>query len=252
MFLSRVELSPEAASREDFWREVAQPQGAHHALWRLMSRSPEQTRDFLFRAEERAGNPSFLVLSKERPQADDGLWRVESRAFAPTFTVGQRLGFKLTASPVIRKSHKVEGMRPNKPKKQKVKVTKHDVVMNRLRELSEQENQAVPRANLIRDAGLDWLQAQGERAGFRIPSVELEEFSDDGLLSSDHTAAALRVDGYRQHRLQRKGERSLRYSTLDFEGQLEVTDPVKFLARVQLGFGPEKAFGCGLMLLRRA
>ena len=41
-------------------------------------------------------------------------------------------------------------------------------------------------------------------------------------------------------------------SNLDFEGQLEVTDPVVFLEKVKAGFGPQKAFGCGLMLLRRA
>jgi CRISPR system Cascade subunit CasE len=33
---------------------------------------------------------------------------------------------------------------------------------------------------------------------------------------------------------------------------LQVTDPAAFLAKVASGFGPQKAFGCGLMLLRRA
>jgi CRISPR system Cascade subunit CasE len=39
---------------------------------------------------------------------------------------------------------------------------------------------------------------------------------------------------------------------LDFEGVLEVTDPVRFLAALANGFGRARAFGCGLMLIRRA
>jgi CRISPR system Cascade subunit CasE len=52
--------------------------------------------------------------------------------------------------------------------------------------------------------------------------------------------------------LQRKGEAPIRFSTLDFEGVLVVRDPARFIAKVATGFGPQKAFGCGLMLLRRA
>ena len=33
---------------------------------------------------------------------------------------------------------------------------------------------------------------------------------------------------------------------------IEVTDPPAFLARLAAGFGRAKAFGCGLMLIRRA
>jgi CRISPR system Cascade subunit CasE len=38
----------------------------------------------------------------------------------------------------------------------------------------------------------------------------------------------------------------------ELEGQLDVTDPDAFAAKVAAGFGRAKAFGCGLMLLRRA
>jgi CRISPR system Cascade subunit CasE len=59
----------------------------------------------------------------------------------------------------------------------------------------------------------------------------------------------LRVDGYstwRQH-----GGTGIALTTLDFEGVLEVVDPGSFLSSLLGGIGPAKAFGCGLMLIRR-
>ncbi len=39
---------------------------------------------------------------------------------------------------------------------------------------------------------------------------------------------------------------------LDYEGVLTVEDPVLFLSALTVGFGRARAFGCGLMLVRRA
>jgi len=52
--------------------------------------------------------------------------------------------------------------------------------------------------------------------------------------------------------LSRRGGREIRFSTLDFTGLLTVTDPDVFLDKLEQGIGPAKAFGCGLMLLKRA
>ena len=35
-------------------------------------------------------------------------------------------------------------------------------------------------------------------------------------------------------------------------GEITITDPAAFLSKLPLGFGSAKAFGCGLMLIRRA
>ena len=66
-----------------------------------------------------------------------------------------------------------------------------------------------------------------------------------GLFEND----ALRVDGYRTWRTRRRNNVEL--STLDFEGVLAVNDQRRFLDAILLGIGPAKAFGCGLMLVRR-
>ena len=239
MFLSRVELGPRAAEHEVFWRQIAQPYGAHQALWKLLSRSPEQKRDFLFRTEEGRARRSFLVLSADAPASDpDGLWTVDSKTFAPALRPGQRLGFRLRASPVVRR-----------------KGARHDVVMDRKAALKKEPGALPGEAMLIREAGLAWLERQAARAGFRLAQAQLDTIDDDGLLDADsEVQAAVRIDGYQQHRLRPGPRRTepIRFSTLDFEGQLEVTDPVVFLEKVKAGFGPQKAFGCGLMLLRRA
>jgi CRISPR system Cascade subunit CasE len=41
-------------------------------------------------------------------------------------------------------------------------------------------------------------------------------------------------------------------AVLEFAGVLTVRDPARFLAALAQGFGHAKAFGCGLMLIRRA
>jgi CRISPR system Cascade subunit CasE len=246
MFLSRIELGPRAAEHEDFWREISQPYGAHQALWKLVSRGPEQRRDFLFRSEDIPCRVSFLVLSAERPVAPAGaLWRLDSKEFAPAFRTGQSLAFRLRASPVVRRGVAAEGQK-------RQRVQRHDVVMDSLKRL-EASGAPIPGiVELAREAGLRWLTGQATRGGFRLAQASLDAIGDDGLLEAGQLQQeAVRVDGYRQHRILRRGEAPIRFSTLDFEGLLEVTEPAVFLARIAKGFGPQKAFGCGLMLLRR-
>ncbi len=247
MFLSRVELGPRATEHEAFWREVSRPYGAHQALWTLLGRGPDQKRDFLFRAEESLGRPSFLVLSAQRPEAPaGGFWCVDPKPFAPALKVGQRLSFRLLASPVVTRGERVEG-------KKNKRVHRHDVVMDAARKLAEGGQPLPDPATLARDAGLAWLRAQAQRGGFRIVEAPVESIGEDGLIEAEPASrAAVRVEGYRQHRIARRGATPIRFSTLDFEGLLEVSDPPAFLAKVAAGFGPQKAFGCGLMLLRRA
>lgn len=246
MFLSRIELGPRASEREAFWREVSQPYGAHQALWNLLSRGPDQRRDFLFHAEESRGRPTFLVLSAQAPEVpSDGLWSIDSRSFAPSLRVGQRLGFRLRASPVVRRGEKVDG-------KANRRVHRHDVVMDLTRTFGEAGQSLPELSERVREAGLGWLTRQSTRAGFRLAETEVESLGDDGLLEPEgHKQAAVRIDGYRQHRIVRRGTTPILFSTLEFEGLLEVTDPGIFLDKVCSGFGPQKAFGCGLMLLRR-
>jgi CRISPR system Cascade subunit CasE len=122
--------------------------------------------------------------------------------------------------------------------------------MDRKKRLADAGKLASNIDDVIREAGLAWLRAQGERNGFRVAEVDREVVGGDGLIERAKEPA-VRVEGYRQHRILRKGERAITFSTLDFEGVLEVADPAALLARIAQGLGPQKAFGCGLVLLRR-
>jgi CRISPR system Cascade subunit CasE len=81
-------------------------------------------------------------------------------------------------------------------------------------------------------AGRAWLARQAETHGFRV----------DG-----ETA----VDGYARERIPREGGKPIIFGRMDLTGLLTVQDPALFLAALAAGFGRSRAFGCGLMLIRR-
>jgi CRISPR system Cascade subunit CasE len=85
---------------------------------------------------------------------------------------------------------------------------------------------------VVHGACSQWLIDRGQRLGFSVDP------------------ASLMVDGYDQH-LEQK-ERNLRFSTVDLTGVLTVDDPAAIQPALLHGIGSGKAFGCGLMLVRRA
>ena len=100
------------------------------------------------------------------------------------------------------------------------------------------EQRIEQRAALVQSAGRYWLESQASRSGFE-------------LLQSDGDDENLRIDGYEQLRFTRIGKTG-KISVLEFDGQLRVTDSALFLSKINSGFGRARAFGCGLMLIRRA
>lgn len=55
------------------------------------------------------------------------------------------------------------------------------------------------------------------------------------------------AEGYTQHR--GKAD-ELRFSSVDFNGELTVADATAFTATLTRGVGHAKAFGCGLLLVK--
>lgn len=196
----------------------ARTAAAHHLVWALFSDDPARTRDFLWR-EDRPGE--LMTLSSRPPSDPHNLFELAFKPFDPVLAAGDRLGFKLRANPTIARSPG-PGQRG----------ARHDVIMDALsREHRSQRAQA--RGEVIVAAGRTWLAAQGQRHGF-TPDADVA------------------VDGYDQVRLPRAGRAALRFSAVEFEGLLTVEDPPVFLMALAAGFGRAKAFGCGLMLIRRA
>ena len=195
-------------------------QPGHHLVWSLFADAPDRKRDFLWRETDTG---VFLILSARHPEDRHGLFEIaEPKPFTPALEPGDRLRFSLRANPVIRRRDL-----------SRRRSAKHDVVMDGLRS-SPKGDRADHRRVAMQEHGFAWLERQGAKAGFRVRSGEVG------------------VDGYDRHRISRKGSaQSMSYSTLDFEGVLTVTDPVPFLPAIARGFGAAKAYGCGLMLIRR-
>lgn len=189
----------------------------HRLAWALFTDGPKRTRDFLWR-EETPGQ--FIALAARRPVPMADLFEIECKPFEPTLVPGDVLAFTLRANPVVSHSTK-PGQRGKR----------HDVVMDALRRLPDGQH-AEARFDTATNAGRAWLSRQAATHGFR----------------SDVVA----VDSYQPVRIPRDDGGMIQFSQLEFTGKLTVTDPDLFLAAVKAGFGRAKAFGCGLMLIRRA
>ena len=192
----------------------------HNLVWSLFADTPERTRDFLWRESAQG---VYYILSSRPPVDRHALFDLaEPKEFAPALASGDRLRFSLRANPVVRR--RVCGGKH---------ATKHDVVFDALRKRAT-ELRASHRHAVIQEQGFEWLERQGKKFGFAVEQQEIG------------------VDGYAQHRIGRATSKPMAFSTLDFEGVLTVEDPSRFLAAILRGFGAAKAYGCGLMLVRRA
>ncbi len=204
------------------------PYGEHQWLWRFFPDADGQARDFIFRRHEVDGTPRFYVVSQRPPVAFSPAWQVRTQPYAPELHVGQRLRFELRANPVVSK------------KDASGKSRRHDVVMQAKRRLMTERGVAAwkdwkpeegkPQTyELVKDECVQWLTARAAAAGFEIVSAE--------------------VDAYQQNRT---GKREIQFSSVDFSGELIVSDVERFQRVLLHGLGHAKAFGCALLLVRRA
>lgn len=222
-------ISPSSGrEREAAQQWAAGPYSEHQWLWRFFPAEEGSPRDFLFRRMDTNGFPRFYVVSKRAPQLLNDAWLVQTREYAPRPVTGTHWRFDLRANPVVTISS--DG-----------KSARHDVVMQRKKILLAERGLArwqewrghdKPALNeLVGDCCGQWLLSRGARSGFEI--------SKESLL----------VEAYAQHS-EKRGR--LRFSTVDFSGELRVTDPEAFSATLCAGIGHAKAFGCGLLLVRGA
>lgn len=198
---------------------------SHHIVWLLFQDVPNTARDFLWRDE---GAGKYMILSHRPPVDPHGLFALQTKPFQPELAAGDRLSFVLRANPVVA-SKPALGAAPGAPRMRGKKV---DVVMNALHELPPTER-AQKRDDIARVTGTAWLAAQGIKAGFELSGLPV-------------------VDGYTQVPVERRRGRPAGFSVLEFGGIITVSDPSLFLNKLAKGFGSAKAFGNGLMLIRRS
>ena len=226
MYFSRITLNPDTDQKQlaralcnDSYRE-------HQALWQLFDDDPDAGRIFLYRQVIEDGRIKYYVLSRRMPVDNTGLWRIDPpKVYDPQLSEGQQLFFMLRVNPVVTVTAQSE------------RQQRHDVVMQEKLRIGYQkrpEMERPPLQQLVQQSGINWLRARTDSNGFSIEPGQVV------------------ADGYQQHRSRIKRQRRLiRYSSVDFQGILTVINTERFRKALISGIGKSKAFGCGLLLIRR-
>lgn len=220
MYFSRIQLRSDADPRKlvglNGYRE-------HQALWNLFEPDPDAKRDFLFRRDGQPHRPIYFLVSTREPSDRENLWDVETKPYDPQLQAGQTLAFTLRANPVITRTDS------------KGRSRRNDLVMDIKKQTAWKDQPETERPSLtqlVQQAGEQWLQNRQDTIGATVQS--------------------LRSEAYQQHRSYKRGqEKPIRYSTFDLQGTLTVNDGDALRSALFNGIGPAKAFGCGLLLVRR-
>lgn len=229
MYLSKVRLDLNELTRAELFDVLeGGAYTAHQLLWRLFPDTPRGERPFIFRQEmeenangKSAGLPRFYVGS-DRPLEPMKGFEVACKPFMPKLAKGERLAFRLRANPTIAK--------PAGPGRRSHRA---DVLMDARHPFPKGERTSQACVEAMDSAARQWLESRAEGAGFSLPVTP-------------------EVGAYRQYALSRKeGGQPIRYSSVDYEGLLEVLEPERLVQTLEQGIGRARAFGCGLLLLRR-
>lgn len=283
MYLSRIRLRADIASTQlPLLLKDRQGYGLHRLFWDLFSDGDNHQRNFLFREEiageqlanpgKRKAAPVYYVLSKNLPLSESALFDVDSKTYQPKLAVGDRLAFKLRVNAVVSRAGK-----------------RHDIVMDQQQSWLHQQLQGLGlelkgpkkelKARLLDNAGdaqVDewktiikngpfaqkleqslgrsdsmewaiktivekrihtWWRDKGERLGFEVAGF-------------DNGEPILESVAYQKHHLPEKAQQA-GFNSLDLCGEVIVKDVDEFQKLLLRGIGPAKAFGCGLMLIRR-
>jgi len=289
MYFSRVSIHPDffrTIQQGSFL--INGSYSVHQLLWKLFI--GEKKRRFLFREEiareqfgagtGARGEPIYYLVSACRPVAGGTIFKVESRDFRPRLKVETRLQFDLRANPVVTRKGKKHDIvmdaqsnflralcgkfdllqrLPSTPHKKDLKKVLlaygGKALGNELTTLLENDFRYAeclqPGMNLrdklewankaTIDVFLDnWLLKKSDLHGFQLCRNRYDQLK-------------LQNSGYRWHSLSKKvkGRKKSGFSSIDFTGELEVTDVEKFTNTLFTGIGRSKAFGCGLLLVKR-
>lgn len=288
MYFSRIRIRPDVRDLHLLIR--GNGYGAHQLLWKLFPDSDKRSflfREEIAREQipfhkGARGEPVFYMVSAEKPVDDHPIFAVECKPYAPRLAEGERLAFRLRANPTV--ARKAEGRKnsvrhdvvmdaqyhllreiasqmdvPAEGDKSKIKRRilaawqQVPEVEGKLKGIFAEKERFMERsANCLSAAKLldlalkarveraleDWLREKGERLGFAV------------VRDGHKGHLKYQAEGYQWHALPRKGKEA-GFSSVDFEGEIEVVDAGLFSQALFCGIGPAKSFGCGLMLVRR-
>jgi CRISPR system Cascade subunit CasE len=215
----------------------------HRLLWTLMDAAmqkagkpnrydPSQIDKSAFLWRQAEGENCWYVLGPE-PRRENELLNVETKPYALNLVAGDRLSFDLTVNATVNRM--IDAAKGRDGRK------RCDLVLDAMKAeeaANGSKNRPLRRGDIAQSSLIQWLEAQGAKNGFTLEP-------DTVNLASYQT---LTLD--RKARSGNRGQVQIGVSSIT--GLLEITDPALFAAKVENGFGRAKAFGLGLMLLRRS
>lgn len=223
MYLSKVKLNSSLQARGELVKLAKNgAYASHQLLWRLFT--AEEKRNFLFREELGPGGlPVFYVLSQTAPQVDSTVFTVDPKLFQPKLIKGDLLAYKIRVNPTVTIS---TGQSRGK---------RHDVLMHakyQAKQRGVDDGQSLQ--PIMINAAQQWF---ADETRLQRWGVTLDALPD--------------VESYTQHKAVGQDRRNVQFSSADLQGTLTVSEPDRFIETLVTGIGKAKAFGCGLMLVRR-
>lgn len=196
------------------WHQAKNPYQFHQALWRLFPGHQESGRDFLFRIEQmqKGVGATLLLQSVLQPQSSEQ---------SPLLLAQREFVLNVSNGQHLRFRLRANPIKTIKDSSKGTieKKGKNYTKTVRVPLLHEEQQQV-------------WLERK------------LQDFAQlETLIVQPEPILYFR---------KAKEGRSGKIQTVLFDGVLTVTDAITFKQEVAHGIGPAKAFGCGLMLVRRA
>jgi CRISPR system Cascade subunit CasE len=233
-YLSRISLNP---LREATRQLLAQPQALHAAVLGGLSRQPVTER-VLWRVDaDEPRKPALFVLTQSRPSwehlVEQASWpssdepQALTREYEPLLArvvAGREFAFRLASNPVQSRRN------PQKPSSAQAERA--------------QEGRSARLGHRTVRHQMEWLLDRTERWGFEIPPARTDLGENDGDVRDVKISGRARRSFRRRH-----GDPPVVIQTVVYDGRLVVRDAELFRERLLSGFGPAKAYGCGLLTL---
>jgi CRISPR system Cascade subunit CasE len=190
----------------------------HALIWQLFP-GDDVPRDFIFRRDFQIQDKLvYYIVSKRKPLLMSTLFQVQTKEYHPVLEQGEWLQFDVRANPTV-------------TKKTDQKSARHDVVMDAKKQWQEQMS-GESLTEYVHQKAVDWLINRADKWGVIFDK------------------ASLKTNVYNQHVLSRKKQK-IAFSSLDYQGAVQVIDPLRLQQTLYEGIGHSKAFGCGLLLVKR-
>jgi len=252
MSLHLVQILPRSAALIDFAHRAGLPDADPGYLWhRALRDAFGEAAPQPFRVLDAADRPTRLLgysaatadgLREALALAPPDLDRVfppasiDAKPLPLPFASGRRLAFEARLCPIVRTAASEGG------RKRELDAFIHHA--ESIRDDPKPEREPVYR---------HWLADRLEAAGARLEQARMTSFRLVPLVRRRHPRPDSGEEEGRPTRLLAQGKRAAaRRPEVVFEGTLEITDGESFARGLARGIGRHRAFGFGMLLLRRA